>query len=514
MSINTNIVTRFAPSPTGYLHLGGARTALFNWLYARQNEGKFILRIEDTDVARSTDESVDGIIQSMNWLGMDWDEGPYFQSQRLEIYQSKLEELVNSGHIYPAFETKEELELMRAKAIAEKRNPIYDRASLRLSQDEIETRIEAGDTFAWRFKVPDEGYTIIPELLMGGDEAHIQNKTIGDFILTRPGTKNSPGMPLYNFVCTVDDAAMGITHVIRGVEHFTNAARQVLIYDALNAPIPEFVHLPVITKNGKKMSKRDVDLDGRHPVSVMERKELGYLPDATINHVALLGWSHPGKKEIIDVAELKKSFSLAGLNKSNSNFDEEKYLFFNSHYLTQKNDQEILDLARPFFIKAGINLASYEQNLLVKMVAMEKTRCKLLADFPAALSYFFDAPQSFDSKGVSKDFLRTDHSSVAILERAKECITSLPCFDAETITQGLAKAVEEAKIPFKVFGPVLRLALTGRTKSPSLGEVIEVLGPVETNKRFSYAQNFISSLSLDTHKDLVPRDRKPEPEGP
>jgi len=262
------------------------------------------------------------------------------------------------------------------------------------------------------------------------------------------------------------------------------------------------------------MSKREADLDGRHPVSVMERKELGYLPEATINHLALLGWSTFDKKEIIDLAELKKSFNLAGLNKSNSNFDEEKYLFFNSHYLTQKSNKEILRLLRPFFIKSGIDFASYEQDSLMKMIAMEKTRCKLLADFPAALGYFFDAPQSFDSNGIIKNFLRTDYNAIKILECAKECILSLSCFDAENITQGLIKTVEKEKIPFRFFGSVLRLALTGRTKSPSLGEIIEVLGPVETNNRFSYAQNFISSLPANICKNTAKQGIKSEPKKP
>jgi glutamyl-tRNA synthetase len=240
------IVTRFAPSPTGYLHVGGARTALYNWLFARRQSGKFILRIEDTDVERSTDDSTRGIFESLQWLGLNWDEGPYYQSKRLDIYREHLNRLYSKGWIYPAFDTKEELEAMRARAMAEKRNPIYDRSSLKLSSDEVASRIAAGDEFTWRFKVPDEGYTDVPELLMGGEENRVKNDALGDFIITRPGTQDNPGMPLYNFVCTVDDALMGVTHVIRGVEHLTNAARQVLLYHALDYSVPYFVHLPII----------------------------------------------------------------------------------------------------------------------------------------------------------------------------------------------------------------------------------------------------------------------------
>jgi glutamyl-tRNA synthetase len=486
------IITRFAPSPTGYLHVGGARTALYNWLFARRNNGKFILRIEDTDEERSTQESTDGILESMKWLGLDWDEGPYFQSERLPIYFKYLDQLKAEGKIYPAFETKEELEASRAKAMAEKRNPIYDRASLKLSQDEIEARMQSGVPFAWRFKIPDTGDTIVPELLMGSDQTRFKNDAIGDFIISRPGTLEKPGMPLYNFVCAIDDALMKITHVIRGVEHFTNAARQVLLHQAIGNEIPTFLHLPLIMKNGKKMSKRDVDADGKFPVSVAGRAELGYLPAATLNHLALLGWSHPDGKEFFEVKDMLETFDLNRLSKANANFDEKKYLHCNSSHIIHTPEAELLKLLAPFFAKAGIDTNGYDQKMLESIVALEKPRCKTLSEFPDALGFFFK-PLS----GYEEDALKTmSEDSLAAVEAVIAKLKTLDTLSHETLEAALANVVETMGIPFKVLGISVRLALTGRTKSPGLPDIISILGAEESIRRLEAFKAHITKTPL------------------
>ena len=487
--------TRFAPSPTGYLHLGGARTALYNWLYARKNNGKFILRIEDTDVERSTEASANAILEAMQWLGLDWDEGPFYQSQRLDLYRQKLDLLYKSGAIYPAFETKEELEAARAKAMAEKKNPIYDRASLKLSAEEVESRLKSGMPFVWRFKVPDEGYTEVPELLMGGKDTRTRNSTIGDFAISRPGTIDDPGMPLYNFVCTVDDAEMDISLVIRGNEHLTNATKQVLLYQAMGYKVPEFVHLPIILKNGKKMSKRDVDADGKFPVAVMERAKLGYLPQATLNHVALLGWSHPDGKEIMELEEMARVFTLDRLNKANPNFDEKKYFHFNSHYIAQMSDDDLLAMIKPCMETAGLDVSRFGDETLKKMIGLEKTRCQILSEFPHALSYFFAAPTDYEEKGKTKHFFAEDIDGVKIIDAAIEALSALQTFDHETIEHALAATVEKLAVPYKVFGPAIRLALTGRMQSPGLAEMMEIMGRDESLARLNYARDFITKRS-------------------
>ena len=488
--------TRFAPSPTGSLHLGGVRTAFFNWLYARQNGGVFVLRIEDTDAERSTEESSKGIIESMKWLGLDWDEGPFYQSQRLDIYFEHLKKLADKGAIYPAFDTPEELEAMREEARRAKKNPIYDRRALRLSKDEVQHRIDSGEEFVWRFKVPDEGYTEIPELLMGTQDEHkILNSTIGDFIITRPGTKDKPGMPLYNFACVVDDALMKITHVFRGMEHLPNTPKQVLMYNAFGYEVPQFIHMPIIMKNNKKMSKRDPDYDPRFPVSILERRDLGYLPEATLNFLALLGWSHPESQELLTPEEILKTFSVDRLNKANPNFDEDKYMHTNAWHLKNKSDAELVVLTKPFMEKAGLDLSMYDEKNLERMMAMEKERCHTLAQFPEALSYFFVAPSTYEEKGVEKSF--KNENADKILESAASMILGLADSDMvkETIDAKLAAFVEASGIKYGIVGPILRLALTGRTRSPGLHEVIEVLGKAETAARLQTARKFIGSLA-------------------
>lgn len=491
--------TRFAPSPTGSLHLGGVRTAFFNWLFARQTGGKFILRIEDTDAERSTEESSKGIIESMKWLGLDWDEGPFYQSERLNIYYEHLEKLKQSGHIYPCFDTQEELEEMRELARKEKRNPIYDRRALKLSPEEIKRKMDAGEEFAWRFKVPDDEYTEIPELLMGSPEDRkIKNETIGDFIITRPGTKDKPGMPLYNFACVVDDALMNITHVFRGMEHLPNTPKQVLMYKAFGYEVPKFIHMPIIMKNNKKMSKRDKDYDPRFPVSILERRDLGYLPDATLNFLALLGWSHPESLELLTPEEILHTFSVDRLNKANPNFDEQKYTFVNAWHLKNRSNAELAEGVKPFMQKAGLNIEEYSGAQLEAMMEIEKERCHLLSEFPEALAYFFADPETFEEKGVNKSFYVKELP--LIIDTAVNTIKNIPDNDMEKekIDLILADMVAGLGIKYGIVGPIIRLALTGRTRSPGLAEIIEIMGKERAVRRLLYAKDFASKLPEKT----------------
>ena len=487
------VVTRFAPSPTGFLHIGGVRTALYNWLFARKNKGKFLLRIEDTDRARHQDASVDQILESLNWVGIDWvNDELIFQSKRHEIYKKYFEELKAGGHIYPAFETQEELDAMRQKAMAEKRPAVYDRSALNMSVDERQSRIEAGEPHVWRFKVPD-GETVVPDLLMGGDECRFANSQVGDFAITRPSAAGEDIQLLYNFVVTVDDALMDITHVIRGVEHLGNAAKQTILYNALGFDVPQFCHLPLIMKAGKKMSKRDEDADPRFPVSTTARRDLGYLPEATINYLALLGWSSPDENELFHVDELIKNFSLDRLSKSNANFDEDKYLHINGWHIRNLNNEELVNRLTPYLSEAefDVNVA-----WLPKAADLVKERCNLLFEFVDALSYFYKAPVDYEEKGLNK-FFKTDISE-NILGTVAERIEQLSEFSIDAINPELHKIVEEMELKFGKFGPVIRLALTGRMQSPGLAEVMDILGQEESIARLRKAQKHIADNNLAT----------------
>ncbi|MCC6547247.1 glutamate--tRNA ligase [Candidatus Sumerlaeota bacterium] len=500
MSINPTrpMRVRFAPSPTGFLHLGGARTALFNWLLAKQNNGVFILRIEDTDAERSTEESTGQILDSLQWLGLQWDEGPYFQSQRLELYREHIERLYKEGKIYPAFESPEELEAERERALAEKRNPIYNRASLRLPKEEVDRRLAAGERFVWRFKVPDEGHTDVPETLMSGAaDCKFENAAMGDFVISRAGTMKEPGWPLYNFCCVVDDALMGISHVIRGQEHLSNAARQVLLYQAFGYPVPTFTHLPLIMKNNKKMSKRDKDADPAFPVSVSGRRDLGYLQEATVNFISLLGCSYPMEEEIFPVDVLIKNFNLDRLQKSNANFDEDKYLFQNAWYLRNLPREDVVERVKPFIEAAGYDweraapVSHGAEKWLADIIGLEIERCKLLSEFPAALSYFFIAPSEYEQRGVTKIF--HNEGVPELLDAVAEALLLTTPFTKEAMEDALRRLGDAKGLGFGKIAQPVRLAATGRTASPGLFDVLEHLGREEVIRRLVKAKEWLQS---------------------
>ncbi len=490
---DSKIRTRYAPSPTGFLHLGGLRTALYNWLYARANGGEFVIRVEDTDQARHVDASVDQILESMKLVGMDWDAEPVFQSKRGDIYQEYFQKLIDADMVYPAFETMEELEDMRQKAMAEKRPAVYNRAARDMPKAEREEKIKAGVPHVWRFKTPLDGDTVVNDMLMGGDECRFANEQIGDFAISRPGPAGEPVQFLYNFVVTIDDALMEITNVIRGVEHLGNAAKQILLYKAWGFEPPKFLHLPLILKGGKKMSKRDTDADPRTPVSVTARRDLGYLPEAIANYIALLGWTAPDENELLSLDEMIKGFSLDRLSKSNANFDEDKFMHINSWHLRNLSDDELVKRITPFIEEDG-----YKSSVpwLSEAAALVSDRCNLLSDFSDALSYFYALPEDYEEKGVEK-FFKTDISE-NILGTVADKVEKIEAFEIEALEKMLHDTVEEMELKFGKFGPVIRLALTGRMQSPGLSEVMHILGHEESVRRLRVAADYIASNNLSS----------------
>src|SRR5512134_43748 len=333
-----SVVTRFAPSPTGELHIGGARTALFNWLYARRNGGRFILRIEDTDRERSTPEFVRAILDAMEWLGFAWDEGPYYQSARMDLYRNAAERLLSEGKAYRCICTPEELDRRREESKARKEKPRYDGRCRTLPHGAAE-----GKTSVVRFKTPTEGQTVVRDLLRG--DVTFENGELDDLVILR-----SDGTPTYNFVVVVDDASMGITDVLRGDDHLNNSPKQLLIYEALGYPPTRFGHFPLIHgMEGGKTSKRDAE------TSVMRYMEMGYLPEAIVNYLARLGWGH-GDQEIFSAEELQRLFSLEHVNLSPSRFDINRLLHLNAHYIKAADPERLAVLLVPFLERLGIDV--------------------------------------------------------------------------------------------------------------------------------------------------------------
>ncbi|NLF98360.1 MAG: glutamate--tRNA ligase, partial [Candidatus Riflebacteria bacterium] len=395
--MSQQVRVRFAPSPTGYLHVGGARTALFNWLFARKTGGTFVLRVEDTDVERSTQESVDGLLRDMKWLGLTWDEGPevggphgpYFQSQRLEIYQSYARRLLDNGAAYPCFCKEEELEAKRQKAEEEHRSLHYDGTCRHLSKDEVERRIAAGETYVVRVKVPEKDY-VLEDLVRGRVEWKAE--TLGDFIVLR-----SSGMPVYNFCVVVDDADMKISHVVRAEEHLTNTHRQLILYEALGIKPPIFAHASLILGEDKsKLSKR------HGATAVGQYAEDGFLRDAMINFLALLGWNEGTDREIYSVKELIESFSLERISKSPGVFDHNKLIWMNGQHLRAMPVDELLPLVVPVLKKAMPDDARLNNpEVLRKLVELIQIKMNTLNDAVPVAESILRANQPEDEESVA-----------------------------------------------------------------------------------------------------------------
>jgi len=462
-----DIVTRFPPSPTGTLHIGGARTALFNWLFARHYNGKFVLRIEDTDTARSTKEDTEVIIESLRWLGLDWDEGPYFQSQRTEIYQEHIEKLLSSGHAYYCHCTPEELERKRLEAKERGLKPKYDGTCR-------DRGLGKAPGAVVRLKSPLTGTTTFTDLVKG--VISIDNEELDDLILQR-----SDGSYTYNFAVVVDDSKMGVTYVIRGDDHVNNTPRQILIYQALGEPLPQYAHLPMILGPDKaRLSKR------HGAMSVLAYRDMGILPHALVNSLARLGWSH-GDQEKFSVQELIDLFSLEHVGKSAGVFNMEKLLDLNGKYIREQQDGKLADLLIPFLNKLGCS--DLERKKVTQAVKTVKKRSKTLVEMAeGALFYFKDI--SYDKEADDK-FLRPE--LVDLLEDLLSDLKGATSFDQRILEEILSAFTETHGIKLGAVAQPLRVILTGKTISPGIFEIMEVMGQDTVIARLSRAISHIKN---------------------
>lgn len=454
---------RFAPSPTGHLHIGGARTAIFNWLFARHNKGKFILRIEDTDRSRSTEESIQEILEALKWLGLDWDEGPYRQTERMEIYKREAERLIQEGKAYYCYCTPEELEQIREESKKKFGIPKYDGRC----RNRKEPR--TGVSPVIRFKANTEGETVFHDIIKG--EISYPNSQLDDFIIVR-----SDGTPTYNFVVVVDDALMGITHVIRGDDHLNNTPKQIQLYQALGYEIPQFAHVPMILGPDKtKLSKR------HGATSVLAYKEEGYLPEALFNFLVRLGWSH-GDQEIFSKEELIELFTLEAVGKSPAVFNPEKLLWLNHHYIKTYPVEKLAELLAEFLEKEGIvdDASKLDRDWLKEVVIAFRERAKTLKEMAHQCDFLFKAPGTYDEKGVKKFF---KPETAQYLEALAEELEHSDTFDKETIDKVFENVLTRFNIKLKAVAQPVRIAITGRTVSPGLHEIILLTGKDEVIKR-------------------------------
>lgn len=465
-----SVVVRFAPSPTGYLHIGSARTALFNWLYARHHQGKMLLRVEDTDRARSTQEAVDAIYTGLQWLGIDWDETPVHQFDRMQRHVEVAQELLAIGMAYPCYCTPEELEEMRKEARAKGQPARYDGRWRNRSPDEA----PPGAQPVIRFKTPQEGNTVIHDLVQG--EVHVSNHQLDDMIILR-----ADGTSTYNLSVVVDDHDMGITHIIRGDDHLTNAFRQFHIYQAMGWKIPYFAHIPLIHgQDGAKLSKRHGAL------GVEAYRDMGYLPQALRNYLIRLGWSH-GNYEIISTKEAIEWFDLDHVGKSPAQFDFVKLTNLNGHYIREMNNKELLKLLIPFIEKKGVTLNPEGLDLLKRGMNGLKQRAKTMVEL-ADNSLFYVVTPSLDED--AQKILDTD--GLKLLKLMEGYLASLPetQWTEKYLEDYVREIGEEQDLKLGKLAQPLRAALTGRIVSPSVFEILHVLGKDKSLERL---QNYISS---------------------
>lgn len=455
---------RFAPSPTGFLHVGGARTALFNWLLARKQHGKFILRIEDTDVARSTQESVDAILEGMTWLGLDWDEGPFYQSDNFPLYKEYVQRLLEAGSAYKCYCSSEELDAKREKALKEGGKPKYDGTCR-----ELPLQADDGRPYVVRFKAPQTGTTSWVDLVKG--KISFENDELDDLIIQR-----TDGTPTYNFVVVIDDATMGITTVIRGDDHVNNTPRQILLYEALDSPVPSFAHVPMILGADKaRLSKR------HGATSVMAYRDMGFLPEAMVNYLVRLGWSY-GDEEIFSLEDLIQKFSIESVGRSAGVFNTDKLLWLNAHYIKNGDPVRLAGLLTPFLKERGVDPELGPD--LVSVIKTLQERAKTMLELADGAVFYYKADFAYDEKGAAKFFTA---ETPALLENLVAKLEALEGFSMEAIEAVFKQICEEKGIKLGQIGPAVRLALSGTTASPGIYEMIEVLGKDETRKRLERA---------------------------
>lgn len=463
-----SIVTRFAPSPTGYLHVGGARTALFSWLYARKYGGTFILRIEDTDLERSTQESVDAILDGMNWLGLDWDQGPFYQTKRFDLYKEVVAQLLADGKAYKCFCTIEEVDAMREAQMAAGEKPKYN------GMWRDRTDHPTDKPFVIRFKNPLDGVVVIDDLIKGRIE--VANVELDDLIIAR-----SDGVPTYNLTVVVDDWKMGVTHVIRGDDHVNNTPRQMNILAALGADIPKYAHVPMILgDDGKRLSKR------HGAVGVMQYRDDGYLPEALLNYLVRLGWSH-GDQEIFSLEELVQIFDLSDCNRAPSAFNTEKLQWLNQHYIRTSD---------PAYVAKHLQWHVTEQKLdisngptLEQLVAVQGERVKTLKEMVEVSRYFFEDFSEFEENAAKKHLRPVAAEPLKAVQQALAAVTD---WTAENVHAAINSAAESLGLGMGKVGMPLRVAVTGGGNSPSLDVTLALIGQARCLARIDLALAFIS----------------------
>jgi len=493
---------RFAPSPTGYLHVGGARTALFNWLFARHFAGTLILRIEDTDLERSTPEMVEGILRGLQWLGLNWDEGPYYQTQRSDLYLAAAEKLIDSGAAYYCFCSKEELERRRQKAAAEGRPPKYEGPCRRLDGAEALRRKAVGEPAAVRFKIPEGGSTAFDDSVFG--KVEFANSELEDFVLLR-----SDGTPTYHLSVVADDIDLRITHIIRGSDHISNTPKQVLLYQALGAALPTFAHVPLILGPDKtRLSKR------HGATSVVSYRDEGIVPEAFRNFLALLGWTpSEGTPEILGDAELVRLFGLEGISRSNAVFDRAKLDWFNTEYIRAYPAERLLPLIEQEWKKAGIEVTvasepaieqgdrssvgtaqASDRAWLLSTIDMLKPRARSLKDFAGSFRAFFSNDFEADPAAVEK-FLKDDSVRKLLVELG-ERYAQASDFTEAGVEKILRDFAAEKGIKAGVLINGARVALTGQGVAPSLFALMKILGKERTTDRLKVAATLAAVVTV------------------
>lgn len=465
-----SVVTRFPPSPTGYLHIGGARTALFSWLFAKKHQGKFVLRIEDTDRERSTEASVQAILDGMQWLGLDYDEGPYFQTKRLQNYQKVINKLLDQGDAYYCDCSKERLETLRDNQMQAGVKPKYDGKCRNKNLS-----ASANIAQVVRFKNPQEGVVRFMDSVRG--EIEFANAELDDLIIQR-----SDGVPTYHLTVVVDDIEMGMTHVIRGDDHLNNTPRQINLFKALQAKIPVFAHLPMILgEDGKRLSKR------HGAMSVMQYEADGYFPEALLNYLVRLGWSH-GDKELFSIAEMIQLFDLANINHSAASFSLEKLRWVNQAYMKSLPSATIAAQLKPYFDRANIAIDTGPE--LATLIDLQRERVVTLVEFVDQSRYFYSDTVVFDEKLKQKHLTE---KALQPLQHIYKVLEQLSDWQASDCQNCLQSVVDQLGIGFGKLGLPLRVALTGATSSPSLDKTLFLLGKSRSLQRIQAAMRMIEA---------------------
>ncbi|MCP4864969.1 MAG: glutamate--tRNA ligase [Alteromonas sp.] len=464
-----SVVTRFAPSPTGYLHVGGARTALYSWLYAKSQGGAFVLRIEDTDIERSTEEAKQAILDGMEWLGLTWDKGPYYQTERFDRYKAIIQTLLDEGKAYKCFMPAEELDAIREQQKENGEKPRYP-GTWRNRTDHPE-----GQPYVIRFKNPLEGSVVFDDHVRGRIE--ISNTELDDLIIQR-----SDGTPTYNFCVVVDDWDMGISHVVRGEDHINNTPRQINILKALGAPVPEYAHVSMILgDDGKKLSKR------HGAVSVMQYRDDGYLPQAVKNYLVRLGWAH-GDQEIFSEQEMIELFSLDAIGQSASAFNTEKLVWLNQHYIKSLPAEEVASHASWHFEQQGIALDNGPA--LTDVIAIQADRVKTLKELAQISAYFYQDYEEFDANAAKKHLRPVAREA---LELVQQKLAAISDWNPQTIQAAINDTAEELGVGMGKVGMPLRVAATGSGNSPSLDVTLNLLSQNKIVERINKALTFIAN---------------------